>query len=114
MADLQTIAEVEAIFEEFTDRFGIPPEPVMNLLFQLKVRILAEGSDVTSVNVENGQIAIRFRSGSPPDGLKETNHRFRLGKTTLWLPNLAVPNWKDSLVETLELLSNYKTDDQNE
>lgn len=111
IADLQTIGDLEAIMDEFTDRFGIPPEPVTNLLFQLKVRLLAELVDVISVSAENGQIAIRFRSGSPPENMRDSNHLFRIGKTAVWMPYLGNPNWKESLIGTLELLSNYKASD---
>ncbi len=42
IANLTSIAEVGALLEEFEDRFGEPPAAINNLLFQLKVKLLAE------------------------------------------------------------------------
>jgi transcription-repair coupling factor (superfamily II helicase) len=98
IADMRSLSEINAIFEEFTDRFGIPPKPVRNLLFQLKVKILAELTNISSVNVENNQIVLRFRGDELPTDLPPLKPDVRIGKTALWLPYKAVPNWSENLL----------------
>jgi transcription-repair coupling factor (superfamily II helicase) len=108
IADLRSMAEIDAIFEEFSDRFGIPPIPVRNLLFQLRVKLFAEMSDVSSVSAENGQIVIRFRTASPPSDLPDLGRHVRIGSTALWMPYNALPDWPEKLVELFELLQSYQ------
>ena len=106
IADLRTIAEVDALLEEFLDRFGEPPEPVRNLLFQLKIKLYAEAAGLASLGAEGEQIVMRFRSGSPPSSLPALDPRVRIGKTALWMPFNADESWPERLVETLETLGN--------
>jgi len=105
IADSNSIAEVDALFEEFTDRFGIPPEAVRNLLYQVKVKLYAEQADVASVNVDSDQIVLRFRDGAPPAVMPFLNPQVRLGKTGLWIPYLSIPNWRQVLLDLLLALS---------
>lgn len=99
IADLRSLAEIDAIFEEFNDRFGIPPKPVRNLLFQLKIKILAELTNIASVNVESNQIVLRFRGDQLPSDLPVLKPEVRIGKTALWIPYKTVPNWSENLME---------------
>jgi transcription-repair coupling factor (superfamily II helicase) len=102
IADLRSLAEIDAIFEEFNDRFGIPPKPVRNLLFQLKIKILAELSNISSVNVENNQIVLRFRGDELPASLPPMNPEVRVGKSALWIPYKNVPNWSEKLLTVFD------------
>lgn len=108
IADLRSLAEIDAIFEEFTDRFGIPPKPVRNLLYQLKIKLLAEMTDIVSVNVENSQIVLRFRDEQLPTDLPDLGQRVRIGKTALWMPYKSTPLWADELLELFNDLLAYK------
>ena len=98
IADLRSLSELDAIFEEFTDRFGIPPKPVRNLLFQLKIKILAELTNISTVNVENNQIVLRFRGDELPAELPPLKPEIRIGKTALWIPYKTLPNWSENLL----------------
>jgi transcription-repair coupling factor (superfamily II helicase) len=104
VANLHAVAEVEALAEEFTDRFGPLPAPVQNLLYQLKVKLLAEQAGLAAISAESEQIVLRFRSGAPPADLPYLGPRVRAGKTALWLPYTAYPDWPEHLVEVLEKL----------
>ncbi len=108
LADLRSLQEIDAIFEEFTDRFGIPPKPVRNLLFQLKIKLLAEMANIISVSVENNQLVLRFPNQQLPPELPELGHRVRIGKTALWIPYKSTPNWQDELVEIFQILLTVK------
>jgi transcription-repair coupling factor (superfamily II helicase) len=98
IADLRSLPEVDAITEEFTDRFGIPPNPVRNLLYQLKIKLLSETAGVTAITVESGQIAIRFKNDVlPPDSLTLPS-QVRVGKTALWISYSSLPDWRKTLL----------------
>ena len=114
IADVRSLAEIDAIFEEFTDRFGIPPKPVRNLLFQLKIKILAELTNISSVNIENNQIVMRFRGDELPSDLPPLKPEVRLGRTALWLPYKAVPNWAENLIQVFnDLLEDITLESPN-
>lgn len=108
IADLRSISEIDAIFEEFNDRFGIPPKPVRNLLFQLKIKILAEITNIASVNVENNQLVLRFRGDELPADLPPLKPDVRIGKTALWLPYKTAPNWSEKLIDVFNDLLQEK------
>ncbi len=75
MADMQSEAEIDAMEEEFIDRFGPLQDEVAGLLFQMRVRVRAELAGLASIAVEGEQLVLRF----PP--LPE-------GVTTRNLPNI--------------------------
>ncbi len=60
MAMLDTLAEIDEMAAELADRFGPIPDPVHNLLYQLRIKALAERALVTAVTTEVGQIRIRI------------------------------------------------------
>ena len=62
IAEIDSEDGVKEIADELTDRFGKPPEPVQNLLLQLKVKLLAHQAQIDSVNIEGKNIALRCRS----------------------------------------------------
>ncbi len=109
IADLTTLPEVEAIHEEFADRFGVLPEPVKNLLFQLKVKLLAEKAGLVSIAVENGQVVMRYptlQDGTPTREIPFVSTPVRVGKNALWMPFNHDIDWHQQVLDTLgQLLS---------
>jgi transcription-repair coupling factor (superfamily II helicase) len=59
LAGLTTLAEVDEMAKEVQDRFGKLPPPVVNLLYQLKLKILAVEAGVKAILTEAGQVVIR-------------------------------------------------------
>lgn len=108
IADLRHIVEVDALTEEFIDRFGWPPASVCNLLYQLKIKLLAQMCDISSVSSENGQIVIRFMDGSPPEEVPRPYPEFRIGKTAIWMPYRTQADRMDRLLAYLEKLTKIK------
>jgi len=104
IAALQSIGELDALAEEFKDRFGPPPEPVRNLLYQLKVRLLAERAGLVSISSENNQFVLRYPDNEIPDTLPDMGSMARVGKTAIWFPYTNQPDWQDALVLLLEKL----------
>ncbi|MFC2040616.1 TRCF domain-containing protein, partial [Chloroflexota bacterium] len=63
LANLNTEAEVEDVAREYADRFGEAPDEVNNLLFTLKVKILAGRIHAESVDFEGAWLVIRLFEG---------------------------------------------------
>jgi transcription-repair coupling factor (superfamily II helicase) len=105
IAELRRLDEIEALVAEFTDRFGTPPEMVHNLLYQLKIKLLAEQAGLASVTAESGQIVLRYSSGSLPENLPDLGDSVRVGKVALWMPYTHHSDWPEWLVEALEKLA---------
>ncbi|MBM3144730.1 MAG: transcription-repair coupling factor [Chloroflexi bacterium] len=105
IADAQTLEEVDALAEEFQDRFGLLPQPVKNLLIQLKIKILAIAAGVRSISHEYGQIVLRFPEGVEPPRATATNANLRAGKSALWVEsNAQIEDQPELLVSLLEEL----------
>ena len=108
MASLLSLADVEAMAQELRDRFGELPPPVHNLLYQLRLKVLALESDVQSINVEAGQILIKA------EGLEYLNREalqrhvgaaVRVSRRQVWLPlHPDTATWQAELERVLRLM----------
>ena len=105
LAEVRTLGEVNALEEEFNDRFGPPPEGARNLLYQLKVKIMAEGAGLTSIHAENGQLVLKYPDGTRLTDLPDLGSHARSGKTAIWLSILNYSNWPELLEEILTRLA---------
>jgi transcription-repair coupling factor (superfamily II helicase) len=105
MADVQDEVEVQSLEEEFIDRFGPLPEPLGNLLYQMRVKIRAEKAGLTSVTAEGEQIVFRYPTlpeGSPGRNLPPISPDSHTGKNAYWLAyDDSSPSWKARLLEFL-------------
>ncbi len=111
LADLHDLDEIEALNEEFRDRFGALPEDLLNLLYQLKVKVLAEQSGVVSISLENKQLALRFpsqRKNELPRTFPDLGPGIRTSKNTVWLAISDSAEWRERLLEVLENLRDGK------
>jgi transcription-repair coupling factor (superfamily II helicase) len=104
LAEIQTNKEIDSLIDEFNDRFGPPPEQVNNLLFQLKIRLLAENVGLTSISSENGQLVLRYADEYVPEIPPDVSPFIRVGKTALWMPLKSISNWPERLYWVLENL----------
>jgi transcription-repair coupling factor (superfamily II helicase) len=59
LARVEHIEEVEDVAREFKDRFGPLPQPVDNLLYIVKIKVLAKRAGVSSVSTQGRQIVIK-------------------------------------------------------
>jgi transcription-repair coupling factor (superfamily II helicase) len=108
LADLRSLVEIETLAEEFKDRFGPLPAETANLLYQLKVKLLAEKAGLVSISGENGQIVLRYPplpDGSPPRAFPDIPSPARTGKNGIWLPAVDQDNWQLLLLEMLQKLA---------
>jgi transcription-repair coupling factor (superfamily II helicase) len=114
MATLDTMPEIEEMAEELADRFGEIPDPVNNLLYQLRVKSLALKAGVPAVVTEGGQVKIRI----PEEGTMDRYHvqrylgdEVRVSKTAVWLPReMSTHKWQVVLVQVLEKLQTIRSE----
>ncbi|GAB4157828.1 MAG: transcription-repair coupling factor [Candidatus Promineifilaceae bacterium] len=111
MAGLETLVEIDGMAAELADRFGPIPDPVDNLLYQLRIKALAAAAGVVGVTVENDQIRLRWPR-------LEAINRFRLqrflgehvrvSRTAIWMSwKTGTKEWQVTLVQLLEKLPAY-------
>jgi transcription-repair coupling factor (superfamily II helicase) len=107
IADLHSQDEIDALSDEFIDRFGPLPEETRNLFYQLKVKILAERAGLSSINSEGGQIIFRYPpllEGETTRQLPDIGNDIRTGKNAYWMPISEGIDWQDKLIELLNQL----------
>ncbi len=104
MADMRDLEAVSDLAHELKDRFGAPPAEVENLIYQLRVKILAARARLELVTTEAGQILLQPQEGWEshlPAALGSDVRRSRRG---LWLTRGDQQDWKQRLIEVLEKL----------
>ncbi len=111
IAEIETLDALDALHNEFEDRFGSMPEEVLNLIFQIKVKILAERAGLASVATELEQIVLRYPP-QPHDEkltLKELHlpgNYVRSGKNSYWFSfRKRGEGWQEMLLEILSELA---------
>jgi transcription-repair coupling factor (superfamily II helicase) len=104
IADLRDEIEIDALASEFRDRFGILPEMVQNLFYQMRVKLRAEKVGLTAVSWEGGQVLLRFPSpaeGSEARRLVDFMPGVRGGKSAYWVTFDKDEAWMVKLLEVL-------------
>src|SRR5687767_8671839 len=62
MAAVRTEAELERMVEEVRDRYGPPPESVLNLAEYAAIRVLADRVRVETLDREGDTVVLKFRA----------------------------------------------------
>ena len=108
MAELHTLAEVEEMAQELEDRFGQRPEVVDNLLFQIRLKVLASKAGVRSIYADDGSVVLQ---GQPRDREEVAALRSRLGtdvqvgRQQLRIPlDSSARSWRERLERVLLIL----------
>jgi len=104
MARLDKLEQIEALAGEFGDRFGAMPPEVKNLLYAVKIKMLAAKAGITSIITEDGLIVLRLLDGmrftpeqhelALPDGV-------RMGVRQISLSYKGDKGWKGKLERVL-------------
>jgi transcription-repair coupling factor (superfamily II helicase) len=109
MAQMEDVAQVEELAQELRDRFQAPPPLARNLLYVVRLRVLAMQAGVESISSEDGQIVLRLKEGRllPAEALlgrlPEGAH---VGRTQLRLERRRLgPAWPQVLQRVLEELA---------
>lgn len=104
IADVQEVEEIDALKDEFRDRFGELPLPVENLFLQVEIKLLAREIGIKSVRRERNQIALVYPKGVSPLVPDDREH-LSVGKSTLWMH--AAP-LKEQIAYLLQLLRDLR------
>ncbi len=108
IASLHTPGEIDDMHQELVDRFGPPPPEVENLLFQLKVKVMALRAGVTSIGRDGEQLVVRSEAVGR---LRRERLQFQLGKNAyvgtnaLWIAIDAEGEWRQNLLTSLDILT---------
>jgi transcription-repair coupling factor (superfamily II helicase) len=108
LAGVTNLQGINDMAKELADRFGELPEPVTNLLYQLKLKLLAMEAGVKAILTEMGQIVIRADSLQDIDRAGLQRRLSPAAKVTprqLSLPLHPKPQvWQAELEKTLRLM----------
>lgn len=107
LADMQTEGEVDALGEEFEDRFGPMPSQVRELLYQMKVKLRGEQIGLSAITLEGDQIVLRFPplpKGMTSRHLPEIGLQARAGKNSYRIFLKEGDDWQYLLLEALQAL----------
>ncbi len=108
MALLDSLLEIDEMAAELADRFGSIPDPVHNLLYQLRVKVLARQARITAVTTEAGQVRIRIPEVNNVKRYhlqQYLGRDVRVSKTAVWLSrDMGTHEWQVALVQVLERL----------
>ncbi len=107
LADVNNETELDALENEFEDRFGVFGEELRNLVWQLKIKLRSERIGLSAVSFEGDNIVFRFPplpEGVKDRGLPEIGEGIRRGKNAYWLPIGKNVDWQTELVNLLDRL----------
>ncbi len=108
IADVEDESELDALASEFEDRFGPLPEQVLNLFYQVRVKLRAEEAGLVSVAAEGEQIVLRFPplpESVPARDLPPIGPKIRAGKNAYWMQiSFSENGWRGQLLETLSAI----------
>jgi len=105
LASNQAIAEIE---QELQDRFGPLPQPAQNLMFQLRIKVLAQQANAESISAEAGQLVIKSErlEGMDRIGLqRRLGDAARVTRRMAILPRYNEREWQPLLVQVLEKMA---------
>jgi len=107
LARVEHIEEVEDVAREFKDRFGPLPGPLENLLYIVKIKVLAARAEVSSVSTQGRQIVIKphetvIASVAKQSQIKGYDGAVKIGATQIKLDTRLLGNrWTEVLEEIL-------------
>ena len=108
LSDLESIDEMAA---ELADRFGPIPDPIDNLLFQIRIKVLALRAGIQAVATESGQVQIRLPGGDGNGRLYLQGYLgndAKVSRNSIWLARgLSTHEWQVTLVQVLEKIEQF-------
>ncbi len=106
MAGLTTVKQVGKMRQELEDRFGTLPEAAENLIYLLRLKILATQAEVASISTEEDKVVIELGSLGEIKRRRSQSRlpkRLKLKQDRLLMPtSLRQSDWRMELAETLK------------
>ncbi len=106
LAELATLEQIAGMEQELADRFGPLPGPARNLMYQLRLKVLARAAGVDSIIAENGRLVLRSSGEGLPNReqlQRLLGERANVGRRDLWLP--LGRGWREELVSVLQQMA---------
>ena len=108
LASVVRLDEVDAVEQEFADRFGPPPPPVVDLLFGLRIRALARSRMLRAVEATDRELIVRTSPFVVTDRLalyKAFGRQAQVRRGVITIPRRpAAAEWQADLLQLLQLL----------
>jgi transcription-repair coupling factor (superfamily II helicase) len=107
LAGLSTLAEVDDVAQELEDRFGELSQPTVNLLYQLRLKILAMAAGVQTISTEERQVVIKAKGLGRTEGKwlqRRLGNKARVGQRQVWLSLDARGRWREFLPDILQTM----------
>ena len=108
LASVTQLDEVDAVEQEFADRFGPPPSPVVDLLFGLRIRALARSRMLRAVEATDRELIVRTSPFVVTDRLalyRAFGRQAQIRRGVITIPRRpAAAEWQADLLRLLELL----------
>jgi transcription-repair coupling factor (superfamily II helicase) len=105
LVKLESAGQMAALAQELADRFGPPPPEVDDLLYAVRIKLLATDAGIESVTTEQGQIVIRRFEGVHFDKEKLApmlREGIKVGVTQITLnPGRLGSEWREVLEEVV-------------
>ncbi|MDY7039617.1 MAG: transcription-repair coupling factor [Chloroflexota bacterium] len=109
LGGVTTMEQVDELERELVDRFGPLPAAAANLLYQLRLKVLALRVDVQSIGVENKRLVLKSERLEQADRRvlqRRLGQRAHVERRRLWLPlredEMGETLWRTELVWVLE------------
>jgi transcription-repair coupling factor (superfamily II helicase) len=108
IAGLHTPGEIDEMRQELSDRFGSLPAAVENLLYQVKVKVMALRAGVTNIGRDEQQLAVRSPAVAR---LARERLQYQLGEAAhvgaqaLWVKIDEAGAWRENLLRCLDILT---------
>jgi transcription-repair coupling factor (superfamily II helicase) len=105
LARLTATKQVEDMAEELGDRFGPMPPQVKNLLYAVKVKIMAIEAGIQSIATEDGQLVLKMAEGKKVEKGRVFGDGVNVGTTQVRLDTKRLgPKWQGALEQVLHYL----------
>jgi transcription-repair coupling factor (superfamily II helicase) len=102
---LDKLEQTGAMADEFDDRFGALPAEVQNLLYAVRIKILAVKAGIESISIDDGLIVLRLFEGmqfSPQQRQLPLPDGVRMGVRQISLSYKRIGEWKGKLESVLK------------
>ena len=109
LASVNKESDLDELDSEFTDRFGPLPPEIQNLIFQIRVKILAERIGLSAVIKEGDDIVLKFPplpASTDKRDLPMVNRRIRINKNAYRITDIdwVGSDWQYELIGSLALV----------
>ena len=110
MAGLVEMSQVDELEIELADRFGPLPPPAANLIYQLRLKVLARAARVRGISTEGEKLVIQMENlekrnrADLKTRLEQIAQDTIVGRRQIWLSMDGKENWRQKLIKILSVL----------